>query len=86
MRDFTTLNISPITSCAESVPNHYETPIIDAYDDDLALGISECYLERERLQVGELITSGNFGEVHRGELRMRDGTMWEVAVKSLISK
>lgn len=69
----------------KSVQNHYETPIIDAYDDDLALGISECYLERERLQVGEMITSGNFGEVHRGELRMRDGTMVDVAVKSLIT-
>ena len=60
--------------------------MIDAYDNDLALGISECYIERERLQVGDLLTSGNFGEVHRGELRMRDGTVLDVAVKSLISK
>nr|AAL74247.2 gla-like protein [Halocynthia roretzi] len=65
--------------------NHYERPIIDAYDSDLALGISECYLERERLQIGELITSGNFGEVHEGQLRMRDGTWLEVAVKNLIT-
>ncbi|XP_077968616.1 hepatocyte growth factor receptor-like [Styela clava] len=65
--------------------NHYEMPIIDAYDSDLALGISECYVERERLLVGELITSGNFGEVHKGELRMRDGSLMDVAVKSLIT-
>lgn len=65
--------------------NHYEQPLLDNFDSDLALGISECYIERERLILGKLITSGNFGEIHRGKLKQRDNTMVTVAVKSLIS-
>eukprot|EP00059_Ciona_intestinalis_P009261 XP_009860631.1 uncharacterized protein LOC780869 [Ciona intestinalis] len=71
----------------ESAPsvNHYETPLMDRFDNDLAVGLSECYVERERLQLGEVITSGNFGDVYRGKLRSRQNTWHDVAVKSLKS-
>lgn len=52
-------------------------------DDELALGLSKCYIERERLQLGEQISSGNFGDVYRGKLRNLDSTTVNVAVKSL---
>ena len=54
-------------------------------DSELAHGLSECYIERERLRLGELITTGNFGEVRDGKLRMRNGSIEDVAVKSLKS-
>jgi len=66
--------------------NVYETPLLDTYDNDLAMGLSQCYVERERLQLGEVITSGNFGDVWKGKLRQRDNIQINVAVKSLKSK
>ena len=52
-------------------------------DNELALGLSKCYIERERLQLGDMISSGNFGEVFKGKLKGRDGQSQTVAVKSL---
>merc|ERR1739838_128868 len=52
-------------------------------DNDLALGLGQCYIERERLQLGALISSGNFGDVFKGKLKNRDSSMVDVAVKSL---
>ena len=66
--------------------NFYETPILDNMDSELAAGLSECYVERERVIVGDVITSGNFGEVYKGKLRQRDDTLLSVAIKSLKSK
>jgi len=63
--------------------NFYETPILDSMDTSLAEGLSECYIERERVIVGDVITCGNFGEVYKGKLRQRDDTMVNVAIKSL---
>nr|CAB3263366.1 uncharacterized protein LOC780869 [Phallusia mammillata] len=63
--------------------NVYETPVLDNFDNELAMGLSECYLERERLQLGVVITSGNFGDVWKGKLRQRDNSHINVAVKSL---
>ena len=54
-------------------------------DNDLALGLGQCYIERERLQLGALISSGNFGDVFKGKLKNRDSSMVDVAVKSLKS-
>ena len=66
--------------------NNYETPLLDKFDSELAAGLSECYIERERLQLGEVITSGNFGDIWKGKLKMRDSTIANVAVKSLKRK
>ncbi|CAK8674438.1 hepatocyte growth factor receptor-like [Clavelina lepadiformis] len=66
-----------------SASNNYETPLLDAFDSELAMGLSQCYLERERLQLGEVITGGNFGDIWKGKLKTRDGTHIDVAVKSL---
>lgn len=54
-------------------------------DSELAHGLSECYIERERLRLGEFITTGNFGEVREGKLKLRNSNMVDVAVKSLKS-
>ena len=55
-------------------------------DNELALGLSRCYIERERLELGALISGGNFGDVYKGRLKERDNTITEVAVKSLKSQ
>ena len=79
-------NVLQHVSAAGQTHNDYESPLLDSLDSDLAEGLSECFIERERLQLGRLITSGNFGEIRKGKLRMRDQTIVNVAVKSLKSK
>lgn len=58
-------------------------PLLEGLDSELTLGLSKCFIERERLQLGHLISSGNFGDVYEGRLKNRDSTISQVAVKSL---
>jgi len=68
---------------SRSTNNYSQPPLPQVVDNDLALGLSKCYIERERLQLGDMISSGNFGEVFKGKLKGRDGQSQTVAVKSL---
>ena len=53
-------------------------------DKNLQSAVASCLIQRERLEIGELIKEGNFGAVYRGNFN-NHGRMVSVAVKTLKS-
>ncbi|XP_022661649.1 focal adhesion kinase 1-like isoform X3 [Varroa destructor] len=73
-----------ILGVGESKLRHSEdyAEIVDDVEGDYSSATRDLELDRATLTLGEVIGQGQFGAVHRGEWRAKDGTRVQVAIKT----